>query len=336
VGDMMLNIPVSSILGQGQYGKVWRARDRRTGVSYAIKNIAVSVVGPLDAERKQRLVRMQMNECEVANHIQVKPHPCIVQFFGVQHFSGVNLYSVVMELCPHGDLIVALKASRKAARSAGMPYTPPEQALHWLGQVFLGLEHLHKRMNILVRDLKPDNVVLNGRGHAKITDVGFARLGTDSEGLWTFGIPPGSPGYVSPEILQNETYDSSADLYSFGVLCWVVLTGGNPSFKFPCPPYSEIKSRIDYSVLFNDWQLLHQIVRKPQDFKGAVALSPAGKDFVLGLTQRKPRDRLLHDGIRDHELLQCLQLPASTARLSQVVAWLETIPHGARPPAGST
>ncbi|CAE8664340.1 unnamed protein product [Polarella glacialis] len=108
--------------------------------------------------------------------------------------------------------------------------------MRWLAQIFLGLEHMHLEMDTLLRDLKPENVVLSASGCAKLTDFGFGRFGVESSGCWSFGMPSGSPGYVSPEVLHRESYDSRADLYSFGVLAWVMLTGGVTIGSEPVPP----------------------------------------------------------------------------------------------------
>jgi len=77
----------------------------------------------------------------------------------------------------------------------------------------LGLEHMHLQVGTLNRDLKPENVVLNGN-MAKLTDFGFSKICDDLEDLsqsgWTFNIPTGSPGYCPPEILSKQAYGMSA------------------------------------------------------------------------------------------------------------------------------
>merc|ERR1719152_170198 len=102
-----------------------------------------------------------------------------------------------MELCTNGDLYNQVRAARGDGRRG--IYVPPPLARCWCGQVFLGLEHMHLRMSTLLRDLKPENVVLDAVGRAKLTDFGLGRFGVESTGQWTFGMPTGSPGYVAPE-----------------------------------------------------------------------------------------------------------------------------------------
>lgn len=89
-------------------------------------------------------------------------------------------------------------------------YQAPALAVAWIAQVFLGLEHMHRRMDTLLRDLKPDNVVLSASGVAKLTDFGVGRFGVEaSSGTWSFGVPAGSPGYVAPEVILQRNYDYS-------------------------------------------------------------------------------------------------------------------------------
>lgn len=317
-GDMVLQVPHEAELGKGQYGRVWRAKDRRSGTVYAVKNIKAQGSRAATAQ----------NECVAADHMRIKPHPTIVQYFDVHHFADANLYVIVMEFCPGGDLKETIYKKRRTSNTVGRPYEPPPQALHWIGQIFLGLEHLHKQMDTLLRDLKPDNVVLGESGRAQLTDIGFARMGAESDGTWTFGVPPGSPGYVSPEVLRNEKYSSKADLYSFGALIWVLLTGGHPAISEPAPPCSRMRHGTDYRALFEDWQILRDCMTNPTHagYRGP-SLEPDAKDLVLNLTLRKPKKRLDHAGIRNHAFLRPLELPAAGARRDSVEAWLATMPR---------
>eukprot|EP00929_Paragymnodinium_shiwhaense_P000604 TRINITY_DN100858_c0_g1_i1.p1 TRINITY_DN100858_c0_g1~~TRINITY_DN100858_c0_g1_i1.p1 ORF type:complete len:1243 (-),score=178.83 TRINITY_DN100858_c0_g1_i1:89-3817(-) len=311
-GRMFVNVPEESILGEGSYGLVWRAKDRYTTNWYAVKNIK--------SQRGQLSVAAR--ECQVADHIRLKPHPCLVRLFHVHHFADIGLYVLVMEFCSGGDVLGRIKARRRQAREQKRHYTPPQEAIRWIGQVFLGLEHLHLRMSTLLRDLKPENIVLSTEGHAKLTDFGFGRFGVESSGCWSFGIPTGSPGYVSPEVLRRENYGPSADLYSLGVLVWVLLTGGLIHKSEPVPPLGQMRHPTDFQAHFQDWLLLAQCVARPER-NHARPLPEDASDFVAKLTHRAPDARMSHVEIRRHRLLQSLQLPAFDARPQCVEAWME-------------
>merc|ERR1719329_870345 len=178
---------------------------------------------------------------------------------------------MIMELCAGGDLQTACKRERMAAITEGRRDCPPIYADVWLGQVLLALEHLHLETQCLIRDLKPANVLLDVREEcAKLADFGLGRVGVESPGTWTLGGPTGTPGYVSPEILLRERYDFRADLYSYGVLMWVMATGGVTQYQSPQPPSNARQMRgNDFPILNEDWRLLRETVSKADG--GAVA-----------------------------------------------------------------
>jgi len=297
------------VLGSGTYGVVWRAQDRNTGKLYAVKNIKASVGRGSLVER----------ECDMSNHLRLQPHPCIVGLFAVHCFPEMSFYMIVMELCTGGDLQDKLKEYRKRAADNKQPYVMPELGFKWIGQMFLGLEHLHLNMKALLRDLKPGNVVIGANGISKLTDFGLGRAGTQSTGVWTFGMPAGSPGYIAPECLLQEEYDSRADLYSFGVVAWVVITGGVTSSSTPRPPVAQ--SKRDFVAQANAWQLLEQCLTQPEA-NYAMALDEDTKAFVGKLAQRRPDKRPLHSEIRQFPLMQKLSLPEHGAGRDVVDRWL--------------
>lgn len=313
------HIPEEAVLGEGAYGLVWRAKDRRTQSWYAVKNISTLRRGNS---------AIATRECEVADHIRLQPHPCLVHLYHVHHFADAALYSLVMEFCPGGDVLSAIRRQRQTAMADGVHYTPPEPARRWVAEVFLGLEHLHLRMRTLLRDLKPENVVLSAAGCAKLTDFGFGRFGVESCGQWSFGIPTGSPGYVAPEILKMQEYDYRVDLYSYGVLVWVLLTGGITTSAEPVPPMQQMRHRGDFDAHLQDWLLLAHCISEPERH-AALPLEQDGRDFVGRLVQQQPTDRFCHGEIRQHAFIQPLRVPAFDASPEEVKAWLS----GAQPEA---
>eukprot|EP00929_Paragymnodinium_shiwhaense_P004417 TRINITY_DN10533_c0_g1_i1.p1 TRINITY_DN10533_c0_g1~~TRINITY_DN10533_c0_g1_i1.p1 ORF type:complete len:1124 (+),score=158.78 TRINITY_DN10533_c0_g1_i1:745-4116(+) len=318
-GKHFKRIPEESELGEGSYGKVWRALDRRSGVMYAVKNVRLTA-GSVSIARR---------ESEAADHISIHPHPCIVQLFHVHYYAEANLYCYIMEYCPGGDLRDYVQASREAARRSGglLQYKPPEMMDVILAQVFLGLEHLHLKMGTLLRDLKPDNVVLTqNRTLAKLTDFGFCRLSTESDGTWSFGLPPGSPGYVSPEVIRGERYGAAADLYSMGVLTWVAYTGGILNRTDPCPPSSwGSSSQKGYQSLYEDYKILQSAVKNPQRNNSIPVTDTAAKDLIMQLVQRWPGSRPTHKEVRKCALFRHLGLPSLGMRPNAVRSWCEKV-----------
>lgn len=98
----------------------------------------------------------------------------------------------------------------------------------YAAEVLLALEDLHKR-DIVFRDLKPDNVVIDEEGHALLTDFGLSKEGvTDNASSTSFC---GSVAYLAPEILKKSGHGKSVDWYLFGVLIYEMLVGMPPYFS---------------------------------------------------------------------------------------------------------
>ena len=161
-----------------------------------------------------------------------------------------------------------------------------------------------------VEDLKPDNVVIDSTLCAKLADFGSGRFGASTTGAFSFGHPPGTVGYCAPEVLQRYAHDESADLYSFGVVTWLVFTGGMQNTG---PPISQ---QPEFSSHFYDWAQLHQCVtdnfppfRGMEGAADPIFQARQAGQFTWSLLQG-PRERMKHRGIRAHPLLAPLQLPS--------------------------
>ena len=94
-----------------------------------------------------------------------------------------------------------------------------------MAEVFLGIEHLHK-YDIIYRDLKPANVVIDKDGHALIIDFGLSKEGITNNGKTTSFC--GSRGYLAPEMLKRCGYGKSIDFYHLGILLFEMLLGYSP------------------------------------------------------------------------------------------------------------
>jgi serine/threonine protein kinase len=102
-----------------------------------------------------------------------------------------------------GELFYLLRRNKKF---------PEDVAKFYAAEILLALEYLHSR-NIIYRDLKPENVLLDQDGHIKLTDFGLSKV-CFSEKQVTFSIC-GTPEYIAPEIIQGKGYTQTADWFSF-------------------------------------------------------------------------------------------------------------------------
>ena len=230
-------------LGQGSFATVKLATSKRDGGKWAIKIIKNQSLGP-DDEAALR------SEVEVLRSVS---HPNIVELQEVFDCSS-NFY-MVMEVCSGGELFDRITEKDH--------YTELE-AREALKQVAEGLEYCHDR-NIVHRDLKPENLLysgveLNAEGAPlypdkeellKLADFGLAKILNDKTMLHT---ACGTPGYVAPEILMEIPYSCPVDMWSFGVIAYILLCGFPPFYDDNNSAlYRSIKSgKYDYPSPFWD------------------------------------------------------------------------------------
>lgn len=200
---------ITTKLGNGGMGEVWRAVDTKLGRDVAVKVLPHSLAQ--DAERMARFER----EAKVLASLN---HPNIAQVYGVEDCA------MVMELVEGETLRGPL---------------PLETAIDYARQIADALEAAHEK-GIVHRDLKPRNIMVTPRGVVKVLDFGLARVaeetGSDKENSPTVTISPtragvilGTAGYMSPEQARGMPVDKRADIWAFGCVLYEMLTG-EPAF----------------------------------------------------------------------------------------------------------
>jgi eukaryotic-like serine/threonine-protein kinase len=226
-GTRLGSYEVTSALGAGGMGEVYRARDNRLGRDVAIKVLPQAFA--TDAERLARFVRE-------ARTLASLNHPNIAQIYGLEDTGG--LPALVMELVEGPTL---------ADRIALGPL-PLEEALLVARQLADALDAAHSR-GIVHRDLKPANIKLDADHVVKVLDFGLAKL-VEREGTTepiapaggtlqnspTIGFPAttgvgmilGTAAYMSPEQARGRVVDKRADIWAFGVVLYEMLTGERP------------------------------------------------------------------------------------------------------------
>ena len=194
-------------LGKGSFGEVYLVKKVNTEETYAMKVL-----------RKERIMGQNLLKYAIAerNVLSSSHHPFIVKLnYAFQTSSKLFL---VIEYCPNGDLGKHLSFEKR--------FKEP-RAKFYICEILLALEDLHKR-DIIFRDLKPDNVVLDKDGHCKLTDFGLSKEGVH-ENFYAQSFC-GSIAYLAPEMLKKEGHGKAVDWYLLGVLFYEMLVGITPYF----------------------------------------------------------------------------------------------------------
>jgi hypothetical protein len=186
-------------------GEVYLATDEQTGQQVAVKILTRQLSANSDAlERFKR-------EAETLRQLD---HPNIVKF--VDAFEQGGQFLIVMEYLPGGSLHELIK-------KGPLPIERVNRIALELCDALIRSHHL----NIIHRDLKPENVLLGKDGTPKLADFGVAKL-TESARMTKSGTQVGTPFYMSPEAWEGKPLDAQADIWSFGVILFEMLTGQVP------------------------------------------------------------------------------------------------------------
>ncbi|TRY57835.1 hypothetical protein DNTS_022746 [Danionella cerebrum] len=198
-------------LGVGGFGRVELVQLK----SDEMKTFAMKIL------KKRHIVDTRQQEhIRSEKHIMQEAHSdFIVRLY--RTFKDSKYLYMLMEACLGGELWTILRDRGHFDDSTTRFYT---------ACVVEAFAYLHSK-GIIYRDLKPENLILDHRGYAKLVDFGFAKKIGFGKKTWTFC---GTPEYVAPEIILNKGHDISADYWSLGILMYELLTG-SPPFSGPDP-----------------------------------------------------------------------------------------------------
>ncbi|XP_043227085.1 putative protein kinase C delta type homolog [Amphibalanus amphitrite] len=239
------------VLGKGSFGKVMLAEMKNVpNRSFAIKCLKKDVV--LDDDDVDCTL-IERNVMAMGTR-----HPFICHLFCT--FQSPSHLFFVMEFLNGGDLMFHIQQAGRFEQ---------DRARFYAAEILCGLQFLHSH-NIVYRDIKLDNIVLDSDGHARIVDMGLCRMNvSDQNRCATFC---GTPDYLAPEIVKGKRYDQAVDWWSFGILLYEMLIGRSPF------------SGTDEDELF--WSICNEDVYYPR------YLTVQAKELLGLLLLRDPEKRL--------------------------------------------
>lgn len=285
-GDLYVTAPLSErwitshVIGEGGYATVRFARRNKDGPSASSEAHKVSAVKIISKKNLDSYNdRMVSREVFIFRLLSMAGgHPNLVELFEVCEDDG-HVY-LVMELLEGGELF-----TRIAERGQ---YTERDAAL-LVVSMLSSLQFCH-RLNITHRDVKPENFVFatadSDGADVKLTDFGIAFYSEDPNAVCKTLC--GTPLYVAPEVLLRQPYGPEADLWSLGVIVYIMLVG--------YPPFDD-----------NDLvQLVKKIKYRPVKFDGPewTLISDKGKQFLANLLDKDASNRMTAQQALEHEWLR--------------------------------
>ena len=302
---------VTSLIGEGGMGQVYRATDTKLK-----RQVAIKILPPSLAADHDRLTRFQ-REAEVLASLN---HPNIAQIHGLEESGGGT--SLVMELVEGDDL------SQRLARGA----IPLDEALPIARQIAEALEAAHEH-GIIHRDLKPANIKIRPDGTVKVLDFGLAKAMTPA-GLSSAdvmnsptlvardtqaGMILGTAAYMAPEQARGKAVDRRADVWAFGAVLFEMLTGKR---AFPGEDITDTLAAVVRAE--PEWSLV------PRDMSPTLVL------YLQRCLHKDPKQRIgdIHDvrlaldgalDVAAQASTAVAPTPASRARLPWMVAAVSVI-----------
>ena len=198
---------IGAEIGRGRFGIVSRSSSKATGEIFAVKTLHKALLSG-DALERECL------EKEAKLHQLVNGHPHIVGLRGV--YEDDETLSLVLDFCPSPDLFDQISGRGGSFLE--------EEAKALMRPLMEAIAHCHRR-GVAHRDIKPDNVLFDSWGRLKLADFGSADWFGDGRPL--SGIV-GTPYYVAPEVLSGRDYGEKVDVWSAGVILYLLLAGTLP------------------------------------------------------------------------------------------------------------
>lgn len=269
------NYHVIELVGEGSFGKVYKGRRKHTGQTVAMKFI-------MKHGKSEKDILNLRQEIEILRKLK---HENIIQM--LDSFESPQEFCVVTEFA-QGELFEILEDDK---------CLPEDEVQKIAKQLVRALHYLHSN-RIIHRDMKPQNILICAGGIVKLCDFGFARA--MSNNTVVLRSIKGTPLYMAPELVREQPYNHTADLWSLGVILYELFVGQPPFYT--------------NSV----YALIKHIIKDPVKYPDS--MSPNFRSFLRGLLNKDPHSRLTWPKLLDHpfvaetfEDIEARELRANTA-----------------------
>ena len=255
---------VKQKIGKGKFGLVKAGINKETKKPVAIKIMAKKNMDKSD---------MELAKVEI-DILKISQHPNIIKLYDV--FENENYIYIIMENCSGGDLLSYFEYHE---------YELPEpKVCEIIHKLSMAVYYLHS-YGIVHRDLKPENILmtdLSATADIRLLDFGLSKIIGNDEKCTE---PYGTLSFVAPEVLQGKPYDKSVDIWSIGIIAFLLLCGYLP-----------------FDDKHSEREIARQTIQDPVPYDNKIwsKISPEAKQFVDGLLQKKPEKRYTIKEVLEH------------------------------------
>ena len=266
------NFEFLHIIGRGGFGKVWSVKSKKTNKHYALKQM--SKVKIID----KKSIKSINSERELLSELY---SPFIVNMHYA--FQDKEYLYLVMDLLPGGDLRYHISIHKKFSE---------EQTRFFICGIILSLEYIHSK-GIIHRDIKPENLVLDEKGYIRLTDFGIAKKNLEDNSSETSG----TPGYMSPEVINSKNHSFPADYFALGVIGYEFMKGNRP---YKGKNRKEIKEQMnERQAQITMKEIIKNNYENVENINEGENWSKESIDFINKLLIRNPEERLGFGGVQD-------------------------------------
>ena len=317
IGQTISHYKITSKLGEGGMGEVYRATDTKLN-----RDVALKVLPEVFAADRERMARFS-REAQILASLN---HPNIASIYGLE--DSDDKHALVLELVEGDTLAERIKSGA----------IPIEDSLKIALQIAEALEAAHEK-GIIHRDLKPANVKITPEGKVKVLDFGLAKTiegespaadlthsPTRTDQMTDVGVIMGTAGYMSPEQARGQVVDKRTDIWAFGCVLYELLSGRS---VYSGSTVSDILARVlerdpDWGSLPRETPArIRQLLSRCLEKESRRRLRDIGEAVVALEDQLQGRDTdTLAPTPTEHTGISPLLVAAGAVLLTLAVVWL--------------